>query len=363
MSVLSIYSTGDWHPADSYGKLAIELAKHASARGVRVNCLGLGKTQVEAQSPEVQALTSQPILASLGGIALGWVSALQHLSTLFHVGPRVALTMFESTRMPPEWIAPLNEMDAVIVPSTFCESIFRECGVTARLEVVPLGVDDYLDYLERPSTFTEARPLTFLAIMDRGERKGGVVALQGFLRAFGDDPTKKLILKSRNVHWPVKFSFTNGNIETIQEDYDEAQMAALYARADVLINPHRGEGFGLVPREFAATGGLSLTTAWSGTTDQLDQWGEGLDFSLNTAGWGGNQHLEGREMGEWAIVNEDTLAATLTRVAAHWPLYHALARKRSRAVKALYSWANFGDRVLKIWEEVCYARADQKSAA
>lgn len=361
MNALSLYLTASWHPADSYGKIAIELAKHAHSKGIHVNCLGHGEATLDAQSAEVRQITSQPLVASLGGIALGWPTSYPKFPTLYQVGPRIALTMFESTRLPDDWIPHLNHLHAVIVPSHFCQRVFVESGVTVPVHVINLGVNDHFRYIERPLSFTESRPMTFLAFMDRGQRKGGITALQGFLRAFGDDPTKKLILKGRKIE--LNFHFTNPNIEAIQEDYDDAQMQALYERCDVLVNPHRGEGFGIIPREFAASGGLSLTTGWSATLEHIDEWGYALPFRLEKALWEGNKYLQGRELGEWATVDEVKLGDTLRAVANYWPLYHHLLPKRSLAARTRYSWATFGDQVLALWEDVVHATTYQESAA
>ena len=295
---LSIYTVGEWHPADSYGKVAIELARHLTKQGVRVNSIGLSRTVMASQDKEVQAITAQPLLPTLGGIGMGWPPHFAKFSSSFHAGPRVALTMFESSKLPASWATALAGYDAIIVPSHFCADVFRDSGITSPIHVIPLGVSEQHAYVARPVIFTEERPMTFLAYLDRGERKGGFVALQAFLRAFGDDPMYRLILKSREPIVP--FTITNPNIETIQADYTEAELYALHCRADVLINPHRGEGFGLLPREFVASGGVALTTNWSGTVDGLPWWGVPIPYTLERAGWKGNKGLEGTDVGEWA---------------------------------------------------------------
>ena len=277
MDTVSIYTVGEWSPYDSYGKIAIQLARYLSNQGVRVNCIGLGPTQLAEQPAEVRAITSQPILPALGGIAMGWPVHFAKMSTLFHAGPRVALTMFESSKLPAAWLDALAGYDAIIVPSHFCADVFRDSGISAPIYVIPLGVSGGR-YLQRPPAFTEQRPMTFLAFLDRGERKGGVTALQAFLRAFGEDPKYKLILKAREPKVP--FTLNNRNIEVILRDLDEQELYELYLRADVLVNPHRGEGFGLLPREFACTGGVALTTDWSGTADGLPFWGVPIPYRL-----------------------------------------------------------------------------------
>lgn len=359
--VLSLYTVGPWDPADSYGKIACYLACELTRLGVRVNAISLGASVLPSQSEEVQAITRAPIMAVLGGLAMGWPTHYAKMSALLAAGPRIALTMFESSILPQNWLEPLNGFDAIVTPSQFCVDVFRQSGITRPIHLVPLGISPVYKFSGRPLLFTQERPLTFLAFLDRGERKGGIVALQAFLRAFGEDTNVRLILKGRKVN--AGLDLLNANIEVIQEDISEAEMAALYARCDVLINPHRGEGFGLIPREFAATGGLALTTNWSGTVDELIYWGLPIPYHLETAGWKGNHGLEGEEVGDWATVDVDDLAALLCQVCAQWPTHQRKARARAMMVRRLYSWPRTAQRIWQIWKEVCDVKLDGQSEA
>lgn len=346
MTVLTLYAPGHYDPADSYGLIACQLVRHLTALGVRVNALGIGKTVMDSQPEDVRAVTSRPIVPVLGGIVMGYPTGYHLHGAMLNAGPRVAVTMFESTKLPQGWADVLNNVDAVIVPSTFCADVFRASGVNRPIHVVPLGVGDSYRYQPR----TSGRPLTFLTFLDRGERKGGILALQAFLRAFGNDMDYKLIIKGRTPK--VGFEMSNPNIELILEDMSEADLYALYCRCDVLINPHKGEGFGLIPREFAASGGLAMTTAWSGTTDALEMWGYPLPYALETAHWRGNKTLEGQELGEWSALNADSVASELRAVANRWRWHSSTLPAKARAAQGLYDWRAFAANVLSIYQGV-----------
>lgn len=346
MTPITVYAPGNYDMADSYGLIACQLARHLSALGVHVNAVGMGKTVMDSQPDDIRAVTSRPIVPSLGGIVLGYPTGYHLHSSLLHAGPRIAVTMFESTKLPADWIAPLNDMHAVVVPSKFCGTVFRDSGVTVPIHVVPLGVGD--SYVYKPRT--KGRPLTFLAFLDRGERKGGIVALQAFLHAFGEDMRYKLILKGRTPK--VSFELTNPNIEVILQDMSEAELCDLYYRCDVLINPHKGEGFGLIPREFAASGGLAMTTGWSGTADGIDQWGYPLPYTLETAHWRGNKTLAGQDLGQWACVDPSRVATHLQTVAYGWSWYLRWLEEKAAAARRMYSWREFAASVLDIYEGV-----------
>lgn len=345
IDIVTVYAPGHWDPYDSYGLIACQLARHLERPGVWVNAMGMGDTVVEHQPADVRAITARPIWAALGGILLGYPTTYARFSALATRGPRVAVTMFESTRIPAGWPPILNELDAVVVPSTFCRDVFAECGVTAPLHVVPLGIGECY----RPAPRRMDRPFTFLAFMDRGRRKGGHYALQAFVRAFGDDPAYRLILKSRAAD--LKQVALNPNVDIVQEDMTEQELYELYLQADVLVNPNMGEGFGLIPREFAATGGIALATDWGGTADDLDLWGYPIPYRLIPA-W--DDHERHKGLGLWAEPDVDALARLMRQVAEHREAYRRQAWALAPAVHELYSWAAFADSVLNIWQEVAH---------
>lgn len=357
-SAISVYTVGHWDMFDSYGLIACRLARHLSRLGVYVNALGMGETVMDTQPDDIRAVTSRPIRASLGGIFLGYATAYaQHANPLAHMGPRIAITMFESSRIPREWVAPLNTMDAVIVPSTFCKEVFAACGVTVPIHVVPLGVGEVYQYAERPAD----RPLTCLTFGDRGARKGGIVALQAFQMAFGEDTDYRLLFKMRKPKEGRALTLLNPNIDVIQQDMTEQELYELYLSADVLINPHKGEGFGLIPREFAATGGLALTTDWSGTTDDIDQWGMPLPYALERADWKGHK-FEEQDLGEWAKVDPVAVAGKLQTIAANRAYYREQGKVYAERARRLYSWQTFAEQVLTIWEGVASGHATRAAA-
>lgn len=344
METLNVCLPGAADPADSYGIIGIELCRHLQRLGCYVNLFAMGRRELDSQDAETAAIVAQPVRAATGMLGLGYPTGYcKHQNPLVHMGRRVAITMFESSKILDSWPPILNTMDAVIVPSQFCKDVFYDSGVTAPIHVVPLGVSCTYRPAQRPTD----RPLTFLAFLDRGERKGGLVALQAFLAAFGSDTNYRLILKGRKPK--VAMNITNPNIEVIQRDMSEAELHELYLSADVLIDANKGEGFGLLGRQFAGTGGVSLSTAFSGTLDDLENWGNPIPCKLVPADWKGNATLEGQDLGFWAEVSPEILAHQLRRVANNRTYYQARARKAAAWVAERYTWQGFAERVLGIW--------------
>ena len=355
---VNVCAPGYWDEADSYGILASQLARQLTRRGCCVNAYGLGSAEFGNQSAETRAVTTRPRVPTLGGIFLGYPANYHRHGAPFLAGPRVALTMFESSRIPSAWVPILNGMDAIITPSRFCAEAFAACGVTAPVHVVPLGLSPAYTYAPRDPN----RLLTFLAFMDRGPRKGGYLALNAFVGAFGDRADVRLILKWRARGQAPRVG--NGNVTVIARDMSEAELHQLYLDADVLISPTTGEGFGLLPREFAATGGISLATNWSGTAEAIDLWGVPLPYTLAPAQWHERDTRKvwaGEDLGEWAMVSRGALSAVLRRVADNRDFYAARARRNAPKVAQMYRWDRFGQQVFEVWEGVSHG--DYRRAA
>ena len=332
--VVSLYAP-DYDPCSSYGRLANELRASLKQQGAYVNCLGF-------QPPQ-----DDPIRMTLGGIFLGYPTLYDGWGPFGKLGPRIAMTMFESTKLPAGWVETLNQMGRVIVPSSWGAEMFRENGVTAPLRVVPLGISKpFQGYSERSTD----GPFTFLCIGDGGRRKNWEDAAFAFVEAFDDDPNYKLIIKART----GEAKLGNSNIELIGEDYTDEQMAALYRRCHVMVFASRGEGFALPPREFAATGGLSIATNWSGMADDIDQWGLRLPYTMTPA-WPRKAEWAGR-LGEWAEPDFDALVNTMQHVAAYYDAYKDFRKRASGFCITNYRWSLFGREVCRAWNEVAHGK-------
>jgi len=333
MTIVNV-CTPSFDPCDSYGRIANELSAWLEQHGHLVNHYGM--------NAPVQA-----IRPATGGILLGYPTLHKQFGALVNRGVRVALTMFESTLLPDGWSDALNKCDAVIVPSNFLVDIFKANGVTVPIIVVPLGISEAFRHVrQRP----DDGPLTFLAIGDRGLRKGWSKAVLMFNRVFGDDMNYRLIIKARD--FPA--NFTNPNIEVIREDYTDEQMAELYGRCHVMIFPSCGEGFGLPPREFAATGGVVMATNWGGTADQLKYWGLSLPYRMIPA-WSDRIDWQ-KVLGQWSEVDNDSLALLIRDVADNYDSYQQFALQAARFVTERYQWSQFSESVFDIYQQIMERR-------
>lgn len=343
---LSIYAP-TYDPYDGYGRMALELVAWLNTLGVSTNCMGTPSTKIlrETQTDEVQALLQQPIRATAGGLMVGYPTLREQYSPLLSAGKSVALTMFESTQLPPGWVESLNECKAVIVPSRWNVEAFKACGVKVPIHLVPLGVSETFQPVQRE----RGEVFTFVTWGDRGMRKGWDLASAAFLKAFGKREDVRLIIKVRDGDFEgVRFTYEGeplANVQLCRDDLDEEGLQEFYASVDCMVFPSRGEGFGLPPREFAATAGPVICTKW--WADEIPLWGYPVDFKMIPA-WVGNPKFEG--LGEWAEADIDHLAQQMLHVFKQNPkLIAYMGNQSARKIRKLYSWEQFAKDVWAVW--------------
>ena len=334
MQAISIYSP-NWDPYDSYGIIANNLAEHG---GFHMNRLG-------EHRPE-----PNQIVPSFGGILLGYPTLYEKYPSLSRIGKRLAVTMFESTVLPEGWSDNLNRCGAVVVPATWVADVFRDNEVCIPIHIVPLGINKI--YLRARRERRRSRPYTFLALGDRQTRKGWDLAWHAFRSAFGNRSDVKLIIKCRADGLEF-ISSADANVEILRTDLTHEEMAKLYVSCDCMVFPTRGEGFGLPPREFAATGGPVLVTRFAGTADNLDEWGYGIPYKLVEA-WPEMakypEKLQG--CGEWADPDVDVLIRQMKTFRECEHETFQAARIKRTYIAQRYDWQCFTDRVIEIYRSL-----------
>jgi glycosyltransferase involved in cell wall biosynthesis len=134
---------------------------------------------------------------------------------------------------------------------------------------------------------TTKRPFTVLTIFNAASsfaRKNPLASIAAFRRAFGDDPSARLIIKASNLSTcPQGSDFLNQaqifskNVIVVPEKLGFSEMDKLYLESDVVLALHRSEGFGLAIAEAMVRGLPVVATNWSGNVDFVN---EGIGFPI-----------------------------------------------------------------------------------
>lgn len=199
---------------------------------------------------------------------------------------RLGRTMFETDRLPADWVRACRRMDEIWVPSTFNLKTFAESGVPEdKIRVLPLGVDTERFHPQAPPlAIPGAQGFVFLANFAWQQRKGWPILVEAFAREFRPHEDVTLVLKTLPVfhgrravraqleRFLRRIGFAPGETAPIvldQRVLPTGHLPGLYAACDAFVLPTRGEGWGFPFLEAMACGKPVIGTAWSSLLDFL----------------------------------------------------------------------------------------------
>jgi hypothetical protein len=314
---------------DGYGYAATKIADalRATTFGVpevrTVNMAGENHNGRSSDLPETYSIRGTAVVMC---VPLGWQKV--------QADQLVGYTMFEATRPPRGWVQMINQQaEALLVPSLWSEVVFREAGVTVPIEKIPLGVDTN-DYPVL-SRVRDGEPYTFLWSGTPDLRKGWDIAYKAFRDAFGNRQDVRLLLHFRQA--PDGVRFRDDNVDVVAGKLPLSQMHDLLQQADCFVYPSRGEGWGLPPREAAATGLPVIATDCSGLADHLEDWGIPLSVKGQQAAYYGTWHAG--EIGEWAVPNTNHLIELMKTAVSHKELMESKGQSASRWLTDHTPWS------------------------
>lgn len=237
-----------------YGQLGVGLLRELIRRGIPCQAVSMAAKVWEPVQWGKHAAVGKDIHALLTKENReGWEVLM---ASPHHAGKEpctVALTMWESNRLPEGAAEKLNRHQALIVPSEWAQLSFDAAGVRRPMYKANLPISDvFREY--RP--FPQHDPFTFGLACRRahgGLRKGVEQACRCFLEAFPGEKDVRLRLK----FYPdcTRDGVLNDpRIEVIQEAYTEAQMADFLASLHCYVSTSQAEGYGLVQAQAMGVG-------------------------------------------------------------------------------------------------------------
>ncbi|MFD2397770.1 FkbM family methyltransferase [Prauserella oleivorans] len=178
----------------------------------------------------------------------------------------------------PQWQHEAFEMvDEVWTVSEFCRASFAAHSPVP-VKTIPVPVRDP-GHTARPRRPGE--PVRFLFAFDFNsvaQRKNPWGTVTAFQRAFPGRDDVRLVLKAINgdlhPHDAERLRVAvadDPRIELIERYLSTEELAELYASSDCYVSLHRSEGFGLTVAEAMARGMPVISTAYSSTTEFLDE--------------------------------------------------------------------------------------------
>ncbi len=191
----------------------------------------------------------------------------------------VAMLFWEESLMPADTVAVLDRnFRAVVAPTAFVRDVLLDSGLQVPVRVIPPAVR-----LDRFAALRDARASRpgqgmhrFLHVSSCFPRKGVDVLLRAWARAFrAGDPVRLVIKGFPNPHNEAAAALATlraadpdlAPVELIDRDLDPDALLALYADADTMVLPTRGEGYNLPAAEALAAGLPLIVTGRGGHMD------------------------------------------------------------------------------------------------
>ena len=260
---------------------------------------------------------------------------------LSNVKKRIGFTMFETTKIPPDWPKICNKTcDLLIVPSEENKKVFKNCGVKVPIEVIPLWVDNTYKYYDRPKrkTFT----FLFVGGVDDHNRKGWYELQKAFKQEFKNEKDVRLIFKCLfiNIHNEMALQIMEDDrIKFVKGKLKNKELNKLYKKADCFVFPTHGEGFGLPPLEAMSTGLPTIVTDWMGCKEFVDNKicyplkVDKLEEALYPDTYG--------DVGDWAYISTKELRKQMRHVYEHREEAKQKGKLAAKVVNKKFRFKNF----------------------
>jgi ADP-heptose:LPS heptosyltransferase/glycosyltransferase involved in cell wall biosynthesis len=264
--------------ASGYGQAARAYIHALHQAGVNVAVVDLANHGRQVSDELVESLAKRslnPDFHLFHGIPPLWARRAFPLRNV------IAMTVWETDAMPPQWRPALEHALEVWLPCEFNVSVF-ERAISKPIFKLP---HSWMPNDLKPATDTVAacgireNDFVFYSIFEWQERKGPNETIEAFLRAFPEPGPVVLVLKTnpgaariaaatledlrRRIPSPAR-------VELRAEAWSQEQIAALQKRGDCYVSLHRGEGWNYPLFEAAGRGKAIVATDFSGPTEYLD---------------------------------------------------------------------------------------------
>ena len=192
-------------------------------------------------------------------------------------------TVWETTRIPRRWVRPINQADAVCVPSFQNKQALRNSGITIPIYIVPHGIHTMKFRPVKKKRPSRSNRFTFISVFGFQHRKNPEALLKAYWTEFSSRDNVRLIIKTNGYaayesnRWinnriatykaNLKLRKTTAPIQIITRHLNSKALRNLYAKGHAFVLPTRGEGVGLPFLESLASGVPVIATGWGGHRD------------------------------------------------------------------------------------------------
>jgi ADP-heptose:LPS heptosyltransferase/2-polyprenyl-3-methyl-5-hydroxy-6-metoxy-1,4-benzoquinol methylase len=270
--------------SSGYGNAARGYIHALHQAGVNLSVVDLAGRPRQVAEPLVESLVGRKIEADFHlfhGIPPHWSRQAFPLRNV------IAMTVWETDTMPPQWRPVLNHAVEVWLPSEFNTTVFARAleRPVFKLPHVWMPSAAALSAAASPEWGIQQDDFVFYSIFEWQDRKGPREMIEAFLRAFPATRNVVLVLKSNpGAAGAAKTALaevrqrvnSEARVEICCEGWSDQQIAALQERGNCYVSLHRGEGWNLPLFDAASRGKPVIATGYSGPLEFLDATAQSL---------------------------------------------------------------------------------------
>src|SRR6478752_2955557 len=237
---------GYYYQSDGYGRYGSRFVRGLQNNGVKVKSGCLDHLFMPKWMQKQEGLDFENGLT---------ISFLPPYLLQYAPGTHWLYSMTEGSRIPQSWARSIREsgVQRILVPCEHNRIAFMESGVTLPVSVVPGGTDPS-EFPSTPKGYSKGEgPYVFLALGDRGFRKGWEDVWEAFYTAFGGKTTGtmdvRLIIKFRPEDYN-KMVYVQSMANAIGKDRrviwqveDAVDIKDTYSQAHCIVIPSYSEGW------------------------------------------------------------------------------------------------------------------------
>jgi len=264
---------------------------------------------------------------------------------------RIGVLVCDADIVPVETIETCEKtFDLIVVPSQFCKRVFRESGLKKDILVVPHGVTENFQPLDRPLP----EEFTFYNVYSqmRPYRKSEEELIEAFAIAFDCDPNIKLQLRTKRTTALDELITKNsleGVVEILEDDLNDKDYVEQFNKVHALVHPSKAEGFGMIPLQALACGVPVIATQNTGMSDYLSEDNaillkvKGKVPAIGDAGEfaGGMYHG----------IDQEHLVRCLRDMHKNWQREKQKSERYSSIIRQNYSWAEAAKPLIRVIEK------------
>ena len=272
-------------------------------------------------------------------------------------GAWVMIQPWEYGCIPGEWVRPIRDgVDEVWVPSEWSRAAYVKAGIPEdRVVVVPNGIDPAIHRPDGPKYGLQTRKrFKFLFVGGTIGRKGIDALINAYGAAFkaGDDVCLALKASGLGSYYRdaaigeqlerLRNLPGSPEVEIIDRNLTDAEIAALYRACDALVTPYRAEGFCMPIAEAMACGLPVIATGFGACLDFADESTAFLVEAQEVACILPKLPPPAVEY-TWAEPSAADLARLMRFVVAHPDEARARAKRARERIVATYTWEQVAD--------------------